>query len=79
VVPGGPEGPPYGTGDGGSDEAHESCGRRCSRRGRFGVVAGDSPGGQISIGFARATRPGWWIVAALGLTVAALGYLTTTG
>lgn len=45
----------------------------------FGVVAGDSPGGQISLGFAHATRPGWWIVAALGLTVAALGYLTTTG
>jgi EmrB/QacA subfamily drug resistance transporter len=45
----------------------------------FGVVAGDGPGGQISLGFAHATRPGWWIVAALGLTVAALGYLTTTG
>jgi MFS family permease len=45
----------------------------------FGVVAGDGPGGQIGRGFAHATRPGWWIVAALGFTVAALGYLTTTG
>lgn len=45
----------------------------------FGVVAGGGPGGQIGRGFAHATRPGWWIVAALGLTVAALGYLTTTG
>jgi hypothetical protein len=25
-----------------------------------------------------ATRPGWWIVAALGLAVAALGFVTTT-
>jgi EmrB/QacA subfamily drug resistance transporter len=45
----------------------------------FGVVAGCGPGGQIGRGFAHATRPGWWVVAALGLTVAALGYLTTTG
>jgi EmrB/QacA subfamily drug resistance transporter len=45
----------------------------------FGVVAGGGPGGQIGRGFAHATRPGWWIVAALGLTVAALGYLTTAG
>jgi hypothetical protein len=45
----------------------------------FGVVADDGPGGEIGLGFAHATRPGWWIVAALGLTVAALGYLTTTG
>jgi hypothetical protein len=45
----------------------------------FGVVAGEGPGGQISLGFAHATRPGWWIVAALGLTVGALGYVTTTG
>jgi EmrB/QacA subfamily drug resistance transporter len=28
---------------------------------------------------AYATRPGWWIVAALGLIVATLGYLSTTG
>jgi EmrB/QacA subfamily drug resistance transporter len=45
----------------------------------FGVVAGDGLGGRIGQPFAHATRPGWWIVAALGLVVAALGYLTTTG
>jgi EmrB/QacA subfamily drug resistance transporter len=44
----------------------------------FGVVAGGGLGGGIGRGFAQATRPGWWIVAALGLAVAALGYLTTT-
>ena len=33
----------------------------------------------IGRGFAYATHPAWWIVAALGLAVAALGYLTTTG
>jgi EmrB/QacA subfamily drug resistance transporter len=45
----------------------------------FGAVAGGGPGGRIGPGFADVTRPGWWIVAALGLAVAALGYLTTTG
>jgi len=45
----------------------------------FGALAGGGLGGGIGRGFAQATRPGWWIVAALGLTVAALGYLTTTG
>jgi EmrB/QacA subfamily drug resistance transporter len=44
----------------------------------FGAVAGSGLGGGIGRGFAQATRPGWWIVAALGLAVAALGYLTTT-
>jgi EmrB/QacA subfamily drug resistance transporter len=43
----------------------------------FGVVVGDGRASEAA--FAHATRPGWWIVAALGLTVAALGYLTTTG
>src|SRR5919197_3161776 len=41
----------------------------------LGAVAGDG----IGPGFAYDTRPAWWIVAALGLAVAALGYLTTTG
>jgi EmrB/QacA subfamily drug resistance transporter len=41
----------------------------------LGAVAGDG----IGTGFAYDTRPAWWIVAALGLAVAALGYLTTTG
>jgi hypothetical protein len=45
----------------------------------FGAVAGSVQGAAIGPGFAQATRPGWWIVAALGLAVAALGYLTTTG
>ena len=45
----------------------------------FGAVAGAGAGGVIGPGFASATRPGWWIVAALGLAVAALGWLTTTG
>jgi EmrB/QacA subfamily drug resistance transporter len=39
----------------------------------FGAVVA----GGLSSGFAEATRPGWWIVAALGLAVAALGYVTT--
>jgi hypothetical protein len=43
----------------------------------FGVVVGDGRASEVA--FAHATRPGWWIVAALGLTAAALGYLTTTG
>ena len=42
----------------------------------FGAVAGS---GAIGRGFAQATHAGWWIVAALGLAVAALGQLTTTG
>jgi EmrB/QacA subfamily drug resistance transporter len=45
----------------------------------FGAVAGSGEGGAIGRGFAHATQPGWWIVAALGLAVAVLGYLTTTG
>ncbi len=45
----------------------------------LGAVAVGGLDGGIGSGFAEATRPGWWIVAALGLTVAALGYLSTTG
>jgi MFS family permease len=41
----------------------------------LGAVAGSGLGG----GFAQATHRGWWIVAALGLAVATLGYVTTTG
>jgi EmrB/QacA subfamily drug resistance transporter len=44
----------------------------------FGAVAGNGLGGGIGRWFAQATRPGWWIVAALGLAVAVFGYLTTT-
>jgi EmrB/QacA subfamily drug resistance transporter len=44
----------------------------------LGTVAGSGVGGLIGRGFAEATHAGWWIVAALGLTVAVLGYVTTT-
>jgi hypothetical protein len=44
----------------------------------LGAVAAGGLGDGIGRGFADATRPGWWIVASLGLAVAALGYLTTT-
>jgi EmrB/QacA subfamily drug resistance transporter len=40
----------------------------------LGAVAGSGIGG----GFAQATHPGWWLVAALGLAVAVLGFVTTT-
>jgi EmrB/QacA subfamily drug resistance transporter len=42
-----------------------------------GAIAAGGPDGAIGPGFAQATRPGWWIVAALGLAVAAVGYVTT--
>jgi EmrB/QacA subfamily drug resistance transporter len=45
----------------------------------LGTIAGGSHGAAIGRGFAHGTHPGWWIVAALGLVVATLGYLTTTG
>jgi EmrB/QacA subfamily drug resistance transporter len=45
----------------------------------LGTVAGGGLGAGIASGFAQATRPGWWIVAVLGLAVALLGYLTTSG
>ncbi len=41
------------------------------------TVAGTQGGFGTTV--AQATRPGWWIVAALGLLVAAVGWLTTTG
>jgi EmrB/QacA subfamily drug resistance transporter len=41
----------------------------------FGAVVA----GGVGPAFAQATRPGWWIVAALGLAVAVLALLTTTG
>jgi MFS family permease len=44
----------------------------------LGAVVGGGTGGAIGRDFAHATRPGWWIVAALGLAVAVLGYVTTT-
>jgi MFS family permease len=44
----------------------------------LGAVSGARLDDDIGPWFAHATRPGWWIVAALGLVVAALGYVTTT-
>jgi len=44
----------------------------------LGAVVGGGLGAAMGPGFAQATRPGWWIVAALGLAVAVLGYVTTT-
>jgi len=44
----------------------------------FGAVAGGGLSGDIGRGFAEATRPAWWIMAALGLVVAVVGYLSTT-
>ncbi|MGD9735327.1 MAG: MFS transporter [Solirubrobacterales bacterium] len=45
----------------------------------FGAVAAGGLAAGLGPDFAVATRACWWIVAALGLTVAALGFLTTTG
>ena len=44
----------------------------------LGTMAGSGTGGAIGRTFAHATRPSWWILAGLALTIAALGYLTTT-
>jgi MFS family permease len=44
----------------------------------LGAVAGGGLGGAIGPSFAHATHAGWWIVAALGLAMTALGYLTST-
>jgi MFS family permease len=44
---------------------------------QVGITLGVAVLGAVA-GAGLATRPGWWIVAALGLAVSALGYLTTT-
>jgi MFS family permease len=44
----------------------------------LGSVAGSGVGAALGRGFAEATHAAWWIVAALGLVVSVLGYLTTT-
>jgi MFS family permease len=46
----------------------------------FGILVGDGAGygNELGPGFAAASHRGWWIVAALGFSVAALGHLTTT-
>jgi MFS family permease len=46
----------------------------------FGILVGEGVGhgNEVGPGFAAASHRAWWIVAALGLVVAALGHLTTT-
>lgn len=44
----------------------------------LGTIAGARTGSRVGPGFTAATHPGWWIIAVLGLMIAALGYLTTT-
>jgi EmrB/QacA subfamily drug resistance transporter len=44
----------------------------------LGVVTVGGLHGRLGIAVAHATRPGWWIVTALGLVVALLGWLSTT-
>jgi EmrB/QacA subfamily drug resistance transporter len=46
----------------------------------FGILVGDGVGhgNEVGPGFAAASHRAWWIVAVLGLVVAALGHLTTT-
>jgi hypothetical protein len=43
----------------------------------LGTIVGAGLNTEITPAFAHATHPGWWIIAGLGLTVAALGWLTT--
>jgi EmrB/QacA subfamily drug resistance transporter len=43
-----------------------------------GAVAGGTAASALGTGFAAATHPSWWIVAALGLAVVILGGLTTS-
>ena len=44
----------------------------------LGAIAGAGITATIGKGFAEATHSGWWIIAALGLSVVVLGFLTTT-
>jgi MFS family permease len=46
----------------------------------FGILVGDGAGdgNGVGPGFAAASHRGWYVAAALGLVVAALGHLTTT-
>jgi EmrB/QacA subfamily drug resistance transporter len=43
-----------------------------------GAVAGGAVTGELGKGFATASHPGWWIIAALGLAVFLLGAASTT-
>jgi EmrB/QacA subfamily drug resistance transporter len=44
----------------------------------LGAVAGGGAASALGQGFAAATHPGWWIIAALGLVILVLGLLSTT-
>jgi MFS family permease len=44
----------------------------------IGAIAGGTIAGAIGPSFAAATHAGWWICTGLGVTVLALGLLTTT-
>jgi MFS family permease len=44
-----------------------------------GAVAGGGLSGALRSGFTAATRPAWWIIAGLGLSVLVLGFVTTSG
>ncbi len=44
----------------------------------FGAIAGGTVAGALGSGFAAATHPAWWMVAAFGAVITALGFLTTT-
>ena len=44
----------------------------------IGAIAGSSISGSIGKGFAAATHPAWWVLAALGVAILILGILTTT-
>lgn len=43
-----------------------------------GAIAGAGVASGLGNGFAAATHPAWWIIAALGLVVLVVGYATTT-
>ena len=44
----------------------------------FGAIAGGEGVAGVSAGFAHATHPVWWVVAAVGAALLAIGFLTTT-
>ena len=69
-----------GAGGGGRGGGHDQppSGNHAGR-GRARRRGGSQPGRRDRARVCARTRPGWWIVAALGLAVTALGYLTTTG
>lgn len=43
----------------------------------MGSVLNDNLHGALTTGFVHASQPGWWIVAACGAIILALGIVTT--